>query len=285
MTAPRVGSSARLVSSLIVAAGLIACGSDDGGEETEIPEVETLDLEPDGAPTQVAEGRLTCLGNPAPEAQGVGIELTGYVRLLADPEANEPPPAAKVEAFTPSGDALGEGFADPTKAGRVSVSVPITKDGFDGHTRVTHEGYLDWWQHTSNPIAGTSQSGWAWLMTADELAERADAIEIEVDADTGLLVGAVHDCDGFGVQYAVVQVDGKTDGVYYVEGFDVVADRAFTSETGRFAVPISSSGELRVKAFGRSVPEGPLELLSNATVTVETGRVASIALQPRTAAD
>ncbi len=259
-------------------------GADAGVDTTP---AETLDPEPADAPTQVHDGRLTCVGNNAPASPaGTVLELTGYVRTLADPDATKAPPAARVEAFTKSGTSIGVGFADPSpgKDGRVSVTVPITKAGFTGHTVVSEPGFLDWRFENSRPITDMTFTGWAWLTTADEVSARTLALGITQDPANGILVGAVHDCDGFGVEYAMVSIDGKLEAPLFVEGFDVVDNRHFTSDTGRFVVPNLSPGEVEVKAFGRLKKGGPLTLLSSITVTIEAGRISAAAMQPRAGA-
>ncbi len=64
--------------------------------------------EPAGAPTTLADGRLTCLGNNAPPPAATDqILLPGWCRYYSDPTANMGAPAAKVAAFDDSGLPLG----------------------------------------------------------------------------------------------------------------------------------------------------------------------------------
>lgn len=272
--------------------GLLLAGCPNGEEPVEpVVPAEKLEPAPLTAPSAVVGGpdtRLTCLGKNAPPAvTGNALELTGYVRALADPDADAPPPAAKIDAFTPDGTRLGGGFADPApgKDGRVSFSIPITDDGFTGHAMVTMDGYLDYRFQNSRPITSVDFGGWAWLTTQTEVDERATLAGVTLEAGTGILYGAVHDCDNFGVEHAFVTIDGGHDGVYYVEGFGIATDRTWTSDTGRFVVPNLAPGTVRVKAFGRLVPDGPLTLLSTTTATVEAGAISAVNLEPRIAAE
>ncbi len=243
--------------------------------------VETLP-DPANAPVAIADGRLNCLGQAQPAATAGALELTGYVRTLADPDGLQPVPAATVEAFLPDGTSLGSTGADVTKRGRVSLSVPVQASGFAGYAVVQQAGYLDWRLQSSRPKTTTDLDGWAFLTTQTEVNSRAATLGITPAAGTGLLVGAVHDCDGFGVANAVVVVGTGTQAVDYVEGFDVAATRSYTSSTGRFAVANLPPGAITVKAFGRLKAGGPLTLLSAAQATVTVGAMTAVDLAPRT---
>ena len=269
-----------------VAALMLSGCPSENGEETPKPPAEKLVPEPAKPPPAATDGdaRLSCVGSNALKTmKGNAIELVGYVRTLADPDANEPPPKARVEAFTESGESLGESFADPQKGkdGRVSLTVPAQKTGFTGYAMVTHAGYLDWRLKNSRPLTTTEFNGWAWLTTPDEVVANGLAIGVTQTAANGILVGAVHDCDGFGVQYAVVQIDGETEGVRYVEGFELSKERTFSSDTGRFVLPNAKPGKHVIKAFGRLEKGGPLTLLSMVEATVEAGKMTAVAMQPR----
>ena len=273
---------AALTAALVLAA-LPACTGEDDTKPTTATAGETLTPEPGGAPTDAADGRLTCVGKNAPAPpEGTSLELTGYVRMLADPGAAAgAPPAAGVEVFTKSGTSLGSSFSDPAKAGRTSVTVPITSEGFTGYADVTLAGYLAYRFRTSRAVTDTAFSAWAWLTTQAEATQRATTLGITLQSGTGILVGAVHDCDGFGVANVVIQVAGKTDGVYYVEGFDLAKSRTYTTDTGRFVVPNLPTGTVTVKAFGRLRTGQPLELLSSITAEVTADAIAAVHLAPR----
>ena len=269
----------------LVVLWLGGCPSEDDPDPPK-PAAEKLSPEPAKPlpPEPDSEARISCAGDNAPKAmKGNAIELVGYVRTLADPGATSPPPKAQVEAFTTTGDSLGKSFADPQKGkdGRVSLTVPVKKDGFTGYALVTHAGFVDWRLKNSRPVTSTEFNGWAWLTTPAEVESRSQALGVTQDAANGLLVGAVHDCDGFGVQYAVVQIDGKTDGIFYVEGFDLSKDRTFTSDTGRFVLANATPGKHVIKAFGRFKKGGPLTLLSMAEASVVAGTMTAVAMQPR----
>lgn len=261
---------------------LIVLGCGPGPNGNGDPPAEILDPEPVGAPVEQADGRLTCVGNDeqSPPDSSV-LELVGYVRTLADPDAVSPTPAASIEAFTADGVSLGTTFADPAKDGRATVAVPVTSDGFTGYVVVTAPGYLDWSFSVSRTVTNTDFAAWAWLTTRAEADQQAAAVGIVLDSIQGLLVGVVHDCDGFGVRYSVVQVGGSTDDIHYVEGFGAVAGRTFTSETGRFVAANLPPGTVSVKAFGRLEAGGPLVLLSSAQVVIEADRIHAVALLPR----
>ncbi len=271
----------RLLQCLALTWGLAGCESNPEPSEPAI-QVETLP-EMAGAPTSVVDGRLTCLGKAPAAATAGALELTGYVRTLADPEAKLPPPAAKVGLFTADGTELASGFADAAKAGRVSISVPVKAQGFEGYALVQQQGFLDWRFQTSRPVTTTDLTGWAWLTTQGEVDTRAKALGFTLKASAGILVGAVHDCDSFGAANAVVVVgDAGGNPVYYVEGFDLVAVRPYTSTSGRFVAANLAPGTVQVKAFGRTKVGGPLELLSSARVVIEAGRITAVDLAPRT---
>lgn len=275
------------------AAPLAACGDDGGGSDggdtggdTDEPgDPETL-ADFDGAPTESVDGpstRLTCLGDNQPESPTDSVlQLTGYVRTLADPDADEEVPSATVEAFAADGTSLVTGFADPSKSGRVAVSVPVTDAGWTGYAIASHDGYMSWRFQSSRAVTSTAVNGWAWLTTTAERDALADDLGVTVEADTGILVGTVHDCDVFGTEFAVVTVDGDRSGVYYIEGFAPVEGRTWTSSTGRFVVPNLTPGAYEIKAWGRLEAGGELVLLSVvADATVEAGQMTAISLQPR----
>jgi len=265
-----------------ILAALLVSGCDGGPVAPKpTPAVETL-AELPNAPTATVDGRLTCMGKKPPAATVGAMELTGYVRALADPDGNLPVPAATVEAFLPDGTSLGSGGVDVTKKGRIAISVPVQAAGFDGYAVVKHPGFLDFRLQSSRPKTTTDLDGWAWLTTAGEIDSRSKDLGFVAKAGTGILVGAVHDCDGFGVGNAVVVVGTGNHLVYYVEGFDISPSRPYSSATGRFVAANLPPGPITVKAFGRVDAGGPLSLLSSAQVTIEAGRMNAIDLQPRT---
>jgi len=261
----------------------LACGDPeepmpDGGT------VPTLEPEPAGAPTDRAAGRLTCLGDNTPKpATGNTLELTGWIRALADPDADNAVPLARVEAFSSAGTSLGVTFTDRGKKGRSAVTVPITTDGFTGHVVVTstEAPYLDYRFETSHAVTDTTVTGWVWLTTDAEADSKATAAGVTRDPAKGVLFGGVLDCDEFGVANAVVTIDGATGGVIFVQGFDLVVDATYTTASGRFVVPNLSPGPVTIKAWGRSESGGKLSLLSSITTTIEGGKVNAVALQPR----
>ncbi len=269
----------------LLALALFGCPSEED-PPADKPAGEKLDPEPakPPPPTPDPEARLTCVGSNPPKAmKGAVVDLVGYVRTLADPGADKPPPKAEVEAFSAAGKSLGKTFADVQKGkdGRVSLPVPVKSEGFTGYAVVTHAGYWDWRLSNSRPLTTTEFDGWAWLTTPAEVDTRAKALGVTQSADNGLLLGSVHDCDGFGVQYAVVQVDGSTDGVLYVEGFDLVKERTYASDTGRWVMVNAKPGKHVIKAFARLEKDGPLTLLSMIEATVEAGKMTAVAMQPR----
>jgi len=268
----------------MVAAFVVAACSSDGSSaasDAVSGTVETLTAEPAGAPTAVIDGRQDCLGKNAPKPAAPGaMELTGYVRTLADPSATKQPPPAKVTAFTKDGAQLGVSFADIEKSGRVSVSIPVKAEGFTGYALVAYTGFLDWRFQTSRAVTDTDLTAWAWLTTPDEAKSRATALGLTIDETKGILVGAIHDCDEWGVQNVVVTTSSQ-DKVFYVEGFDLSKDRTFTSETGRFVFANVAPGTVKVKAFGRLKAGGPLTLLASIEAVVEAGKMTAVGLQPR----
>lgn len=262
-----------------------ACEAEPEAPPSEAP-VETLPASLPGAPTQtVGDARLGCLGKAPKPATGGALELTGYVRALADPGAKQPPPLAEVVARAPDGSELGKGGSDVGKGGRVSVSVPVKPSGFVGSVTVTAAGFLDWTLQVSRPVTASALDGWAWLTKPDEAAARAKAFNVVLDPQLGLLVGAVHDCEAFGIPNAMVRLTNLPDALpYFVEGFNLVGGRTFTTQSGRFVVPNVPPGVVEVKAFARRKAGGPLELIGAAKVAVVAGKMTAVSLQPRTGA-
>ncbi len=273
-----------LLAVLLLGACIVGCPNGEDPEEPVAPPAEVWKPAPSGAPDEAADGRLTCLGKNAPSTvTGNAIELTGYARLLADPDAEHEVPSASVEVFTADDISLATAFSDPVKSGRASVNVPISDAGFTGYAKVVLDGYLDYRFQTSRAVTDTALTAWVWLTTADEVSTHADALGLAVDAGKGLLFGAVHDCDGFGVQYAVIRVENSAADVLYIEGFAPVADRTWTSDTGRFVVPNLPPGTVTVKAFGRSAAGEPLSLLSQIDVEIQADAISAVNLEPRVA--
>ncbi len=274
-----------LLVAALAAFPLTACSSDNGDDEFEVklPDLVEFSGQLAKTPAAVAEGRLDCHRRNDPgHALSNAIELNGYVRVLADPTAKKQPPAAKVAVFSKAGAELGEAFSDPSKAGRISVSVPVTSDGFSGHAIISHKGYLDTRLESSRPIISGDLAGWVWMATKAEVDTRAAKLSLKAEAGKGLLTGSVHDCDLFGVSNAVVTVDGKGDATRYTEGFELSADRGWTSEAGRFAVAALPPGKALVQAWGKLKDGGPLVLLSTREVTIVADAITSVDLQPLT---
>jgi len=269
---------------------LAACPGDDDDDDT--VQVPILDPEPAGAPTEVADGMdsdgrstLTCAGDNAPDPPGGStLALVGWVRTLADPSNTAgATPAGDAEAFDETGTSVGSASSD-VSTGRVAITVPIRDTGFIGSVVVQADTYLDQRFSSSRPVTGTAAAGWTWLVTQGEIDTMATDLGLDVDAAKGIVVGAVHDCDVFGVANAVVRVADETSGVVYFEDFAPAAGRTFTADSGRFAVPNVDPGTVTVEAFARVEAGGPLQLLSRADVRVEAGRVTAVDLEPRVGA-
>ncbi len=261
--------------------GVLGCPTGDD-DDTTGDEVEILDPEPAGAPTGVVDGRLTCLGdNAPPDPIGGAVELTGYARALSDVTAEDEPPEFEVEIVSASGTTLETVVSNVGNDGRVTVTVPIPDTGFEGWAMITADTYVDLRFQSSRPVTDTGFSAWAWLATQAELDAAAADVGETLAAGTGVLVGASHDCDGFGMENVVIVVDGDAEAAYYVEGFEAVDTRTFSSTNGRFAVPNVASGAVVVKAFGRLEADGPLTLLSSISTSVAAGGMTAVALEPR----
>jgi hypothetical protein len=288
----------------ILLTGLLSAGCPGGGGDPDAaPPVETLDPEPAGAPTGtvlVSDPDLACMGRPEMPAAGSSIELTGYVRTLADPTATAAPPAARVEAFTPGGSMLGFGFADISKQGRVAIPVSFTGDGFDGYAVVTQDGYLDYRFQTSRLVSDTDFDGYAWLVTPAEVDTWATSLGVTVDGGAGILLGSALDCQAFALENVVVQIDGATDGVYYPDGptpvdcptlqtcdrpFAAAAGATFTNDTGRFLMANVAPGPVVVKIFGRLANGGPLTLIARIDTEVTAGAITAVGMRPRMGVD
>lgn len=274
-----------LVMSLLLAAAIGCEGcppTDDDDTVQEDPEI--LDPEPPGAPVEMVDGRISCVGDNEPaEPAAASLELTGWVRTWNDPEADDLPPSFEVEALSPSGSSLGTAFSNPNPGqdGRVAVTVPVTDAGFIGHVMITADGYVPVRFHNSLPITNTDFGGWVWAVTQEDVDQIAADAGVTLEADTGILVGAIHDCDSFGMANGVVVVDDSAEGVYYVEGWDPVEERGYSAPSGRFALPNLAPGPVTVKAFGRLEAGGPLTLLSRVDGDIVADVITQVALEPR----
>ncbi len=270
------------IGSLAITTLLAGCPDDGPGPQPEAP---ILDPEPAGSPTALAEGRLSCLGNNAPPAPiGLNLTLPGYARALADPgNAMGATPSTNVEAFDATGS-LGNSFASSSD-GRIAFIVPVDRTGFRGWVRATAIGLVPTTLYSSRPYTTSETAGWVWLPTAAELTTHATMAGKTIMPGQGILVGAVHDCDVFGVANAVIRYAGRTEGVTYYDGFAPSTALTFTGASGRFAVANVAPGPVTVEAFGRVVAGGPLRLLSRAEVTVTADEVTAVDLQPRVAVD
>jgi hypothetical protein len=281
---------------LLVLVPLLAAGDCTGPDDDDTVEAdpEILDPEPAGAPVARVEGRLTCFGDNDPgEPIGSTLELTGWVRAWGDPEADELPPAARVEAWSATGTSLGFAFANPSPGqdGRVAVTVPVSDEGFVGYVAITEESYLPVHFWSSRPIADTDFGGWVFLVTAEEAVEIGDLVGLEVDptSQKGHLIGAIHDCDAFGMPNGLIQINGVVnggdDGTWYVEGWDPVDGHTFSTVNGRFVVPNLDPGPITIKAFGRLEEGGPLTLLSRVDAEIVAGVITEVAMEPRIAVE
>ena len=281
--------STLLAISLLLAAaiGCEGCPPADD-DDTAVGDPEILDPEPPGAPTEPVEGDLECLGdNEPPAPSSSSLELTGWVRAWADPEADEVPPAFQVEAFDANGDSVGTAFSDPSpgRDGRVAVTVPVTDEGFVGYVEITHDDYLPVRFHNSRPITNTDFAGWVWAVTEADVEQIALDAGVTLEDGTGVLVGAIHDCQSFGMSDGVLVVDDSAEGVYYVEGWEPVAARTYSAPSGRFALPNLEPGPVVVKSFGRLEQGGPLTLLSRVDAVIEADVITEVALEPRVAVE
>lgn len=279
-------ASRTLLSVVLLASSLVlgGCGDDDGSGGGEAP---ILDPPPAGAPDALAGGRLGCLGDNAPAPPtSTNLTLPGWVRTVADPDnSGEVQPSAFVEAFDPTGLSLGSGYSN-NHDGRVAVTVPISDVGFEGEVVIepmaSFEGeYIEQHFFTSRPYTDTAVAAWVWLFTVEERDTMATDAGVTIEAGTGILSGAVHDCDVFGVDNAVIRWGERTDGVLYVEDFSPATGRTFTDTSGRFLVPNVPPGPITVEAYGRLEDGGPLVLLSAADVEVYADLVTAVDLQPR----
>lgn len=260
----------------------LACDNGGGDDADAEPPAEILSPEPAGAPTQLADGRLGCMGSNAPDPADPGtLELTGYVRTLADPGATAEPPAVEVAAFTSSGAPLGSAFADPSKDGRIAVSVPVQEEGFTGYLEISDAAFLPYRFQSNRAVTSTDVDGWAWLVTQAEVDQWATDLGVTYDSSRGVLIGSIHDCVNFGIGAAVLQIDGETDGVFYVSVLDAAPGDTYTGLSGRFVVPNLPPGDTVVKAFGRLEQGGPLTLLAAGEVEVVAGTITSVDLQPK----
>ena len=256
----------------------ILSGCPGPGPAAEVP---ILDPEPASAPTEIADGFLACLGNNAPmPATVTDLLLPGYTRALADPgNALGVQPAATLEAFDATGS-RGTAVATPLD-GRVVLSVSVGPAGFDGWVRATADGLVPTSLYSSRAYTRNIVSGWVWMPTPAEMTDQATTAGVTLTPGQGTLVGAVHDCDVFGIANAVIRYGDRIDGVVYYEGFAPDPALTFTGASGRFAVANLAPGPITVEAFGRLEASGPLVLLSRAEVTIVADEITSVDLQPR----
>ncbi|HTM19559.1 MAG TPA: hypothetical protein VL172_03595, partial [Kofleriaceae bacterium] len=209
---------------LLVLVVALCAGCPGGGSQPDAsPPAEVLDPEPAGAPTatvDVSQPELTCMGVVETPATGSAVELTGYVRTLADPTAVSPPPAARVDVYTPAGSVLGFNFADASKQGRVAVPVSfaVGDGGYIGYAVVTMDGYLDYRFQTNRLVTDSDFDGYTWLVTQAEVDAWAAGAGVTVDPGNGILLGSILDCQAFALENVVIQVAGATDGVRYPDG-------------------------------------------------------------------
>jgi hypothetical protein len=279
----RINALFALVVLLAAAIGCEGCPPTDDDDTVE-GDPEILEPEPVGAPTAMVDGRISCVGdNEPPSPSASSLELTGWVREWADPEADEVPSAFQVQAFDPNGNSVGVAFTNPSPGqdGRVAVTVPVTDEGFVGYVEITHDDFVTVRFHNSRPITNTDFAGWAWAVTEADVEQIALDAGVTLEPGTGILVGAVHDCDSFGMSNVVLVVDDSTDGVYWVEGWDPVDSRTFSAPSGRFALPNLEPGPVVVKSFGRLEQGGPLTLLSRVDAVIEADVITEVALEPR----
>lgn len=278
---------------------LLLLGCPSGDDDDDADQGPVLDPEPAGAPDDVADGldeqgqtTLGCLGDNAPEAPSAShVTLPGWIMSWADPSNHaETPPDAAAEVYDEAGSWLASSASDMV-SGRIAITVPVREIGFIGTVMVrpidAADGYLQQRFVSSRPVTDTDQAGWTWLVTREEIDAMAAQAGVEIDPAKGIVAGAVHDCDGFGVANAVIRHAASTEGVFHFdEGGDPIAfalapGRTFTTETGRFAIPNVEPGTVTVEAFGRAEPDGPLVLLSTADVVITADVVTAVALQPR----
>lgn len=270
---------------LVLAAPLaFACSGGDDDDDADAAPAEILSPEPAGAPTVVADGSLGCMGRNDPDPADPGnLELTGYVRTLADQGATaEPPlPAVEVEAYSSGGALLASAFSDPTKDGRVAIAVPVQEEGFTGYVQVSDAAFLPYRFQSNRPVTSNDVDGWAWLATQAEVDQWATDLGVTYDSSRGILIGSIHDCVNFGIGATVLQVAGETDGVFYVSDIDPAPGDTYTDVSGRFVVPNLTPGNKVVKAFGRLEASGPLTLLASGEFEVVAGTITSVDLQPK----
>jgi len=295
----------------VMLVGVTGCPGEEGEGPRCVSDAEVvavLEPEPMGAPEGTAEeADLLCIGcEPAPVSAG-NIQLLGYLRTYSDPDyADCVLPEGRIEAFDESGTPLAMGFpnTDPDEGGRVDFSIPIRAQGFRGWVHLTSDGFVPLSLRSTRPLVDPAAQpvGWGFLMTTDEIAAVAAEAGVTIEAGRGIIQGAVHDCEGFGIENAVVRIAGSSDGTrYFIDSeqpsrsrcglnpamsvrsdhFTLAASRTYTSTSGRFAVANIDPGVVTVEAFGRRAAGRPLELLSRADVTVIADEIAAVDLAPR----
>jgi len=127
------------------------------------------------------------------------------------------------------------------------------------------------------------------MTTQEEVDSDFADLELQQQDGTGILVGAVHNCDAFGLGNAIVLVNGSPEPVYYVEFWTIMdrSERTFTHQGdvsqelgGRFVVPNLQPGEVEVAAYARIEEGGPLVCIGKLTTEIEAGTISAVAIEP-----
>jgi hypothetical protein len=255
-----------------------------------------------GAPTgnvQVSDPDLACMGRPG-RAGGSSIErLPGHVRTLADPTATADLPAARVEAFTPTGSLLGFGFADTSKQGR-SPSRCRSPATASTATR-WHPGRLllpvpDQPWLVTTPTS-TATPGWSPRPRSTPGRPRGAS---PVDAGAGILLGSALDCQAFALENVWCRSTAPpTASTTWTDPtpmecptlqacdrpFAAATGATFTNDTGRFLMANVPAGPVVVKVFGRLAAGGPLTLLARIDTEVTAGAITAVGMRPRMGVD
>ena len=277
-------------SATLASLSLAACGGDDGGSpiDASTPDAELPNpgfVKPDSVTkanengTEVGDADWTCLNTPSDDvATSVEITLTGVINKIDDPNAEVKDVIVSVFEGTDYMNPLDTTDAPTALDGAFTLTLPA------GHTRwgfkVTGAPIMDTWllNQYFEP-ATASQSRNIGVATTAIAAALPALVDLDRIPGSGVLAGAVRDCQQREVSHAVATVSatsGTADHLenadsYYVQtavGLPVRHDALLHTDTvGEFAVfnlPVTATAYIQVWGFvdAADLADGEMTLLA-----------------------